>query len=104
MLAVAPVFATAAPLLDGYDDVVDSLIARRVALGWSQEELDFRAGFSSAFTSHLETFRSPTGRRATDRTLERWMAALGVKLRLVIVEHIRPDRPRAVHRAYRRPA
>jgi transcriptional regulator with XRE-family HTH domain len=79
----------AAPLIGGYRDLVEALIARRHALGVSQLELEELAGLSSGFVSHLESWNRPHGRRAGDVTLTLWLGALGLGLRLV---EVRPGR------------
>jgi hypothetical protein len=86
--AVRPVDAV--PVISGYAELVQALIARRHALALSQLELEERAGFSSGFVSHLESWDHPCGRRAGDLTLEYWMGALGIALQLVEVD--RPGR------------
>lgn len=62
----------------GYDGLVSALVARRHALGWSQLELDERAGFQSGYTAKLENWRGPQGRVAGSVTMPLWLQALGV--------------------------
>jgi hypothetical protein len=38
-----------------YDDLLMGLVARRRALGWSQQELDHRAGWADGVTGKLES-------------------------------------------------
>lgn len=62
----------------GYDGFVAALIARRHALGWSQLELDERAGFQSGYSGKLENWRGPQGRVAGSITMTLWLQALGI--------------------------
>lgn len=62
----------------GYDGLVEALIARRHALGWTQLELDERAGFQSGYTGKLENWRGPQGRVAGSVTMPLWLQALGI--------------------------
>lgn len=62
----------------GYAGLVDALIARRHALGWTQLELDERAGFQSGYAAKLENWRGPQGRVAGSVTMTLWLEALGL--------------------------
>lgn len=62
----------------GYERLVKILVARRVELGWSQAELDERAGFQEGYCGKLEAWRSPHGRVAGSVTLPLWLQALGI--------------------------
>lgn len=62
----------------GYDALVNALIARRHQLGWSQLELDERAGLQSGYTGKLEAWRGPQGKVAGVTSLPRWLQALGL--------------------------
>lgn len=67
----------------GYDGFVRALIARRKALGWTQLELDERAGFQPGYAGKLEAWQGPQGRTAGSVTMGLWLAALGVSVVVV---------------------
>jgi ribosome-binding protein aMBF1 (putative translation factor) len=53
-------------------DLVASLVRRRRALGWSQNDLALAAGLTEAFVQRMETLRypvSPEKRNALERAL-----------------------------------
>lgn len=64
----------------GYAGLVEACIARRHALGWTQLELDERAGFQSGYSAKLENWRGRQGRVAGSVTMELWLTALGIGL------------------------
>lgn len=64
-----------------YADLVAYLVARRKALGLTQEEVDERAGFTARYCSKLEAWTGPQGRVAGSISLPLWLEALGVRLK-----------------------
>lgn len=66
-----------------YDELVAYLVARRHALGWSQAELDQRAGFQDGYSAKLESWRGPQGKVAGAVIMPLWFAALGIALKPV---------------------
>lgn len=62
----------------GYDGFVEALIKRRKQLGWSQQELDDRAGFQPGYAGKLEAWRGPSGKVAGSVTMALWLDALGI--------------------------
>jgi hypothetical protein len=56
-----------------------ALAARRRLLGWSQQEVDHRAGLQLAYTGKLEIGTKKAG----DMSFECWLGALGVELYVV---------------------
>lgn len=74
---------TPANVAIGYDGFVQALVDRRHDLGWSQLELDERAGFQSGYTAKLEAWRGPQGRVAGSVTMPLWLQALGVGIVVV---------------------
>ena len=70
---------------DSFDDFVPILTQRRNDLGWSQAELDERAGWADGYTGKLEIGpRAATGRRASRDMLEVWITALGLTMAVVV--------------------
>ena len=93
-------------LIADYAGLVACLVARRLALHWTQLELDAKAGWTDTYASKLESAVSgPQGRRAGNDTLRLWLQALGLRLQVVEVGRphgVRPVGPRfrhVVHRA-----
>jgi hypothetical protein len=79
-----------------YDGLVQALIARRKQLGWTQLELDDRAGFQDGYAAKLENWRGPQGRVAGSVTMPLWLQALGLGFVPVAMEDgpIREQRKR----------
>lgn len=63
-----------------YDAFVKAMVARRKQLGWSQIELDERAGFHLGYTGKLEAWTGPQGRTAGPVTMPLWLQALGIEI------------------------
>jgi transcriptional regulator with XRE-family HTH domain len=66
-----------------YEDLVLQLIARRHQLGWTQRELDDRAGWADGYAGKIETSpgaSSQSRRRPSSSTFATWLDALGVVL------------------------
>lgn len=64
------------------DQLRQALIARRKALGLSQEELNRKAGFAERYLSHLERGAIAGGRSFGTMSLEVWLSALDLKLKI----------------------
>lgn len=85
---------------EGYADLVTALRARRMALGLSQAEIDYRAAWAEGLCGKLEcNHRAPNYRRAGDVTLRRWLRVLGLRIRLEVVAAVEPMTPAARHQA-----
>lgn len=63
-----------------YAAFVDALVARRHALGWSQAELDQRAGWPDGYAGKLESWQGPQGRIAGSVSMPLWLQTLGITL------------------------
>ncbi|QRG09265.1 hypothetical protein EZH22_14000 [Xanthobacter dioxanivorans] len=75
-----------------YRGLMDALKARRVALGFTQMEVDDRAGLQDGYTGKLEAWDRDSGRRLGPVSLELLLVALDVQIALV---ELRPPAPRA---------
>lgn len=77
-------------------DFAEAMRQRRLALGWTQMELDHIAGFHDGYAAHLERPFSRSGRKSF--TLSRmaviWLEALG--LELCIRQRTEPTKSSAV--------
>jgi len=69
-----------------HDDLVRLLDRRRVDLQWSMAELDFNAGLGDAHFSHIASPGSKHGRNLGKVSLDALLDALGLALRVVVVE------------------
>jgi hypothetical protein len=67
------------PIID-YGGLVDAFVARRRAPGWTQLEVDAKAGFSDGYCGKLEAWSAPSGRVAGALTLPLWWQTLGLTL------------------------
>jgi hypothetical protein len=66
-----------------YDDLVLQLIARRHQLGWTQRDLDDRAGWADGYAGKIEASPETSNkyrRRPTSSTFANWLTALGAVL------------------------
>jgi hypothetical protein len=64
-------------------ELVEQLIARRVACGFTQGDIDHLCGFQESYCSHLERPWVEHGRSLTARALDRLASVEGVEIRVV---------------------
>lgn len=75
-----------------YRGLMGALKARRLALGWTQLEVDERAGLQDGYTGKLEAWDRDNGRRLGPLSMGLLLEALGVSL---LVVELCPPGPRS---------
>lgn len=63
-----------------YSQLIAALRNRRKALGFSCAEVDHRGKLQAGYTNKMENYDQSYGRHFGPATLEKWMAALDVKI------------------------
>jgi transcriptional regulator with XRE-family HTH domain len=69
-------------------ELVELLVRRRHAIGWTQAEVNYRANFEENYISHCERPNSPHGRVPGPVFMRRWCAVLGVQPILTVTKTI----------------
>lgn len=73
-----------------YRGLMDALKARRVALGFTQLEVDERSGLQDGYTGKLEAWDRDSGRRLGPVSMELLLGALGLQIALMEIRQPAP--------------